>query len=150
MIPTRRPASVPHAPLQLPRPLGIRGPVRVRGAHPEVMVGAPAAGARVRTLFPDRRAEAMTYYRKHGYYPIMHLFAISQKLAEDQPWLPRAVMDIWEDSKAQARAYYEDPGYATLAFARNDIEAQVAAQGHDPRPYGIAAKRTNLERVNGN
>ena len=98
------------------------------------------AGDRVRTVFPNRRAEAMTYYHKHGYYPIMHLFAIRQELAEDQPWLPRAVMDIWEDSKAQARAFYEDPGYATLAFARNDIEDQVATMGHDPWPSGIAAK----------
>ena len=76
----------------------------------------------------------------------MHLFAFRRALIEQHPWIARALMDMWEDAKIQARAFYEDPGYASLAFARNDFEDQVAAMGPDPWPSGIAANRANLER----
>ena len=114
--------------------------------HPHPPPAVLEAGARVRTLFPDRRAEAMAYYARHGYYPIMHLLAVRRALIEDHPWLARALMEVWEESKIQARAFYEDPGYASLAFARNDFEDQIGAMGADPWPSGIAANRANLER----
>jgi 4,5-dihydroxyphthalate decarboxylase len=39
----------------------------------------------------------------------------------------------------------DGPGYAQLAFARDELEAQAAEMGHDPWPSGITANRTNLE-----
>ncbi len=114
--------------------------------HPHPPPAVLEAGDRVRTLFADRRAEAMAYYRRHGYYPIMHLIAVRKPLADEHPWLPRCIMALWEDAKAQARTFYEDPGWSTLAFARNEFEDQIAGLGVDPWPSGIAANRRNLER----
>ena len=114
--------------------------------HPHPPPAVLEAADRVRPLFADRRAEALAYYNRHGYYPIMHLFAFRRALIEDHPWLARALMGMWEDAKTQARAFYEDPGYAGLAFARNEFEDQTAAMGPDPWPSGIAANRANLER----
>ena len=101
---------------------------------------------RVRRLFPDTKAECVRYFGKYGYYPIMHVMAIKEELAAREPWLPRAVIDMWEDAKAQARLWYTDPGYAMLAFARNEMEAQDKALSHDPWPSGLAVNRANLER----
>ena len=114
--------------------------------HPHPPPAVLEAGDRVRTLFPDRRAEALRYYAKHGYYPIMHVIAFQRALIEEHPWLARAIMAMWDDAKGQARSFYEDPGYATLAFARNDLEDEIAAMGPDPWPSGISANRRNLER----
>jgi 4,5-dihydroxyphthalate decarboxylase len=100
----------------------------------------------VRRLFPDRKAEALAYYRKHGYYPIMHVIAIQRHLVEAHPWLPRAIIPMWEDAKAQSRAFYDDPGYSQLAFARNEFEAQAETMAPDVWPSGLAANRVNLER----
>jgi 4,5-dihydroxyphthalate decarboxylase len=104
-----------------------------------------AAGDRVRPLFRDRKAEALRYYRKRGYYPIMHLIACQRPIIEGHPWLAQAIMRLWEDAKAQSRDYYDDPGYAQLAFAQSELEAQAAEMGPDPWPSGIKANRTNLE-----
>ena len=104
-----------------------------------------AARDRVRPLFADRKAEALGHYRKHGYYPIMHLIAVQRPIIEAHPWLARAVMSMWEDSKVQSRGFYDDPGYAQLAFARNEFESQVAEMGPDPWPSGIKANRANIE-----
>ena len=100
---------------------------------------------RYRPLFRDRKAEALRYHRKHGYYPIMHVIAFQRPVIEAHPWLARAVMSMWEDSKTQSRGFYDDPGYAQLAFARNEFEAQAAEMGPDPWPSGIKANRANLE-----
>ncbi len=101
---------------------------------------------RVRPLFSDRKAEALRYFRKHGYYPIMHLLAVQRPLVEAHPWLPRALMQIWDDAKNQSRDFYEDPGYAYVAFARNELETQDVAMARDPWVSGIKANRANLER----
>jgi 4,5-dihydroxyphthalate decarboxylase len=100
---------------------------------------------RVRPLFPDRRAEALRYHRKHGYYPIMHVIAFKKALIDAEPWLAQAVMDMWDDSARQAREFYEDPGYATLAFARNELEEETESLGANPWPSGLKANRKNLE-----
>jgi len=104
-----------------------------------------AARDRVRPLFRDRKSEALKYHRKHGYYPIMHLIAVQRPIIEAHPWLAPAVMSMWEDSKVQSRGFYDDPGYAQLAFARNEFEAQASEMGPDPWPSGIKANHANLE-----
>ncbi len=117
--------------------------------HPHPPPAVLEAGDRVRHLFPDRKAESLRYHAKHGYYPIMHVIAFRRALLDENPWLAGAVMDMWEDAKAQARGFYEDPGYATLAFARNDLEEETASMGSDPWPSGLAINHKNLERFIG-
>ena len=100
----------------------------------------------VRPLFADRKAEALSYYRKHGYYPIMHLIAIQKPLVDAHPELPLAIMRMWDDAKTLSREFYDDPGYAQLAFARNEFETQADAMAADAWPSGLAANRVNIER----
>jgi 4,5-dihydroxyphthalate decarboxylase len=104
------------------------------------------ADPRVRRLFADPRAEAIRYYKKHGWYPIMHVIAFRNELAERLPHLPRALMDTWEEAKRQTREYYDDPGFALLAFSRNEYEMQRDTLAPDPWMSGGHANRANLER----
>ena len=104
------------------------------------------ASERVRYLFPDRKAEALGYFNKHGYYPIMHLIQFRNEVVEAHPGLPREIMRMWEDAKHQSAEFYEDPGYAQLAFARNEFEDQQDFLGADPWPSGLEVNRGNIER----
>ena len=99
----------------------------------------------IRPLFPDRKAEALSYFRKHSYYPIMHLIAIQRDLVEENPWLPRTVMNMWNDAKALSTEFYDDPGYSQIAFGRNAFETQEETMARDMWPSGLAANRLNLE-----
>ncbi|NQU72185.1 MAG: 4,5-dihydroxyphthalate decarboxylase [Rhodospirillales bacterium] len=117
--------------------------------HPHPPPKVLEAKDRVRPLFPDRRAEMLRYHGKNGYYPIMHVIAFKKALIDAEPWLAKAVMDMWNDASQQARAFYEDPGYSTLAFARNEFEEELETLGADPWKSGIAANRINLERFIG-
>jgi len=103
----------------------------------------------IHRLFPDPRDEACRYYRKAGYCPIMHVMVFHEDLAAREPWLARAILDMWEDAKRRAEHFYDDPGYSLLVFARNELEQQRRTLGHDLFPSGVRANRANLERFIG-
>lgn len=104
------------------------------------------AGARVRRLFPDARAEETRYYRKNGYYPIMHILALKQELVDREPWVAKALLSLFEAAKKIYRGYYDDPNWSQLAWGRHYFEEEGAVLGNDPWPLGIKRNRANLER----
>jgi 4,5-dihydroxyphthalate decarboxylase len=115
--------------------------------HPphSVMNGHP----KIKRLFPDARAECLAHYRRAGWFPIMHLVSFDNDLVARHPELPRTILDLWEAAKRQADDFYTDPGYALLAFARNEYEWQREAMGPDIWPSGLKANRANLEQFVG-
>jgi len=92
---------------------------------------------RVERLFKDPKAEALRYFGKRGYFPIMHLIAIKEERVRENPALPRLVMKMWEEAKQLSHDFYHDPGYSILAFARNEYEEQRQLMGSDPWPSGL-------------
>jgi 4,5-dihydroxyphthalate decarboxylase len=104
------------------------------------------AGTRVRRLFPDARGEEARYYRKNGYYPIMHILALKQELVEREPWVAKALLKLFETAKNISRGYYDDPNWSQLAWGRHYFEEERALLGDDPWPLGIKRNRANLER----
>ncbi len=109
---------------------------------PESMRGHP----KVRRLFADPKAEDTRYFKKYGYWPIMHLLGVRTDAIRKHPALPLALLDMFDSAKRQAYDYYNDPNYALIAWSRNTLEDQRAALGDDPWPNGIKANRANLER----
>jgi 4,5-dihydroxyphthalate decarboxylase len=53
----------------------------------------------VARLFPDSRQVQQEYYKRTGIFPIMHLVAIRRKLLSEHPWLAKAVLDAYSQSK---------------------------------------------------
>jgi hypothetical protein len=52
---------------------------------------------------------------------------------------------MWMSEREGVAVERLDPGYAQLAFARNELEAQAVEMRPDPWPSGIKADRGNLE-----
>ena len=114
--------------------------------HPEPPPEILERTDRVRRLFPDSRAVAERYFDKNGYFPIMHVLSFRQDVVDREPWLPLAIIDVWEDAKIQADAFYDDPGFLQLAFGRSEYEQQRETMGADLFPSGLAANRDYLDR----
>ena len=79
---------------------------------------------RYRRLFPDAHAEEVRYFRKYGFYPIMHLVVIKRDLAEKFPELPRELQRMFDDAKKLAYDYYADSNYSLLVDGRTLYEQQ--------------------------
>jgi 4,5-dihydroxyphthalate decarboxylase len=74
----------------------------------------------------------------------MHIMAFRNEIVEQNPELPRAVIEMWDSAKRIAADYYEDPGYSKIAFARNAMEHQNDMFGTDIWPSGFAVNRDNI------
>jgi 4,5-dihydroxyphthalate decarboxylase len=100
---------------------------------------------RVRRLFADPDTECARYTSQRGYYPIMHVIAVKGERLRERPSLGRELIEMYEEAKRQAYDFYQDPGYALVAQARNQLERQKAALGVDPWPSGFKANARNLQ-----
>jgi 4,5-dihydroxyphthalate decarboxylase len=98
-------------------------------------------------LFPDPVAAAKDYYRRTGIFPIMHLIGIRRALAEQNPWLPAAVLKAFEQSKQKALAHLSDTSATkvTLPFVEERLAEARELMGADFWAYGLEPNRKALE-----
>jgi 4,5-dihydroxyphthalate decarboxylase len=103
----------------------------------------------IRRLFADPKAEESKYFRKNGYYPIMHLVAFKDEVLRKYPWLAPNVMAAFNRAKETCMEYYDDPNWSRFVWGRHLFEEERQIFGADPWPHGIKNNRANLERFIG-
>ena len=101
----------------------------------------------VARLFPDYRAAELAYYKKTGIFPIMHLVGIRRSLAEKFPWLPRAIMKAFEESKARIEPNLTEISalITMLPWLTAEAENTIEDMGPDYWPYGVDKNRKTIE-----
>jgi 4,5-dihydroxyphthalate decarboxylase len=103
----------------------------------------------IRRLFVDPKAEETKYFRKNGYYPIMHVVAFKDQVLAQNPWLARSVLEAFDRAKAACVEYYDDPNWSRFVWGRHLFEEERIAFGEDPWSHGVRKNRANLERFIG-
>jgi 4,5-dihydroxyphthalate decarboxylase len=104
---------------------------------------------KIRRLFPDPKAEDLRYFRKNGFFPIMHVVAFKNQVLEKYPEAARNLLNAFDKAKALCREFYADPNWSWLAWGRQAFEEEQKLLGDDPWPYGLEKNRSNLERFMG-
>ena len=100
----------------------------------------------VSRLFSDSQGEETAYYQRNGFYPIMHLVALKNELAQGNPWVAMSLYQAFGAARELAYRYYDDPNWSCLAWAPQTLRRQqdvMEAQGWSD---GISHNRKNLER----
>ncbi|HEY7320932.1 MAG TPA: 4,5-dihydroxyphthalate decarboxylase [Candidatus Binatia bacterium] len=100
-------------------------------------------------MFTNARDEELKYFRKNGFFPIMHILAFKQEVLKNNPWAATSVMKAFEHAKDVCRHYYDDPNWSWLAWGKHFMEEQQQLLGEDPWPSGLKRNRANLERFIG-
>jgi len=103
-------------------------------------------GGPIRRLFADPKAEEAKYFRKNGYFPIMHVVAFKDDVLKKYPNAAESLFKAFSDAKKICREFYADPNWSRFVWGRHLFEEERAAFGDDPWPHGIAKNRANLER----
>lgn len=111
--------------------------------HPEVIQPILDKDSRVSRLFPNYRELEMDYYRRTGFFPIMHATAIKQEIVEKYPWVPINLMQAFEASKQAAYKRMENPRIVPLVWFRHFLEEQEEILGRDPWVYGLGEINKN-------
>jgi 4,5-dihydroxyphthalate decarboxylase len=103
-------------------------------------------GGNIRRLFTDPKLEEARYFRKNGYYQIMHVVAFKDSVLGKTPDLARSVMTAFEKAKEACVEFYDDPNWSRFIWGRHLFEEEREIFGEDPWPNGIEKNRANLER----
>lgn len=140
--------------MELLKPGQKMGAMLERGEIDALMVPHPPqealqGGDRIRRLFADPKAEETKYFRKNGYYPIMHVVAFKDEVLAKNPWLVSSITKAFDKAKAACMEYYDDPNWSRFVWGRHLFEEERKAFGADPWPHGIMKNRANLERFVG-
>ncbi len=98
-------------------------------------------------LFPDPTAVAKDYFKRTGFFPIMHVIGVRRELAERHPWLPGAVLKAFERAKAVALEKLSDTSSTkvTLPFVEELLRDARALMGEDFWSYGVERNRKLLD-----
>jgi 4,5-dihydroxyphthalate decarboxylase len=97
-------------------------------------------------LFSDPKREELAYFRKNGFYPIMHVIAFKEDVLKKYPWVVESLMKAFEKAKETCKEFYDDPNWSRLVWARHLFEEERSVFGDDPWPHGVERNRANLER----
>lgn len=140
--------------MQLLKPGQKIGAMLEKGEIDALMVPHPPqealrGGGSIRRLFADPKGEEAKYFKKNGYYPIMHVVAFKDEVLGKYPWLAQSITAVFDKAKAACIEYYDDPNWSRFVWGRHLFEEERAAFGDDPWPHGIQKNRANLERFVG-
>jgi 4,5-dihydroxyphthalate decarboxylase len=102
--------------------------------------------APVDRLWPDTRAEEQAWHATTGFFPIMHCLAVRRDVVERHPWLP---VELFRAFTAAKRASVDELRLVnvlrvSLPWIAAEAEAQIAAMGGNPWPYGFARNRDEI------
>ncbi|MSP38691.1 MAG: 4,5-dihydroxyphthalate decarboxylase [Deltaproteobacteria bacterium] len=140
--------------MQLVKPGQKIGAMLEQGEIAALMVPHPPkealrGGGNIRRLFADPKTEEAKYFKKNGYYPIMHVVAFKDSVLNKDPWLAKSVAGAFDKAKKACLEYYDDPNWSRFVWGRHLFEEERAAFGDDPWPHGLKMNRANLERFVG-
>jgi 4,5-dihydroxyphthalate decarboxylase len=105
--------------------------------HPDLIKPLIDKDPRVGRLFPNPREEEISYYKKTGIFPIMHVMGIKQAIVDEHPWIPINLYHAFNEAKKLTMRRLENPRIVPLVFYRDFWEEQEEIFGTDPWEYGL-------------
>ena len=101
---------------------------------------------KVRSLFPDPKAEGVRYFQKTGIFPINHGVVIKRPVLEQQPWVAINLYKAFAESRDRAAAKARE--LTGVYFELGLLPAEKrSALNTDPYPYGVKDNRKVLETI---
>ena len=100
-----------------------------------------------RRLFRDPELEEERYFEEVGSFPIMHVIAIQESLANKRPELPLELMEIFHSAFDIAEGYYADPNWSMLPGCRHQFERDRDRFKCKAWLRGFEANRSNIDRL---
>lgn len=104
---------------------------------------------KIKQLFPDIRTAEMDYYRKTKLFPIMHVVAIRTDVLKENPWLAKAVFEMYSKAKQKTYSDLESTTVSrvTLPWVVEEFSDTRKLMGNNYWKYGIEANRKELEAI---
>jgi len=106
--------------------------------QPNVNAAHAQGDPRVVRLWPNYKEVETAYYRRTGFFPIMHVTTVPTALVEKHPWIVESLTLAFEEAKQLAFQRLANPRNVPLAFFRSYWEEEKTLLGPDPWEYGLS------------
>lgn len=105
---------------------------------PNVSAAHAQGDPRIARLWPDYKEVELDYYRRTGFFPIMHVTTVPTEIVQKYPWVVESLTLAFEEAKQLAMKRVANPRNVPLAFWRTYWEEERAMLGDDPWQYGLS------------
>ncbi len=105
-----------------------------------------AGDKRVKRLFSDYQDREVSYYKKTGIFPIMHVLAAKRATVEKHPDLAPKLIALFSQAAQYARQRLHFEGSLSLAWKTHYLEEEEKVLGGDAWDHGLEKNRTALDK----
>jgi 4,5-dihydroxyphthalate decarboxylase len=105
---------------------------------PNVSEAHAKGDPRIARLWPNYKEVELDYYRRTGFFPIMHVTTVPTEIVAKYPWVVESLTLAFEEAKQLAMKRVANPRNVPLAFWRTYWEEERAMLGDDPWQYGMS------------
>jgi len=104
---------------------------------------------KIQRLFPNVKETEIEYFNETKMFPIMHVVAIRTDVLKENPWLAKAVFEMYSEAKNIAYKNLESTTVSrvTLPWVVDEFESTRNIMGSNYWKYGIEANRKELESI---
>jgi 4,5-dihydroxyphthalate decarboxylase len=115
--------------------------------YPETLPSIRSGNPKVALLFPDPKKAEIEYYKKGGFFPIMHTVVVKNPILAKHPWVGMSLVRAFQQAKEICYARNSDPRSFALVWVQDLMREQQEIFGPDPWPYNLEDNRKALEAV---
>ena len=101
----------------------------------------------VARLWPNYKNEEISFFKKTGMFPIMHVLAIKREIVQKYPWVPIELQKAFEAAKTLGMQRMENPRIAPIVWYREAWEEQEDIIGSDPWEYGLSERNRKTLQI---
>jgi 4,5-dihydroxyphthalate decarboxylase len=108
-----------------------------------------ARRSEVRRLFPDARSVELEYFKRTGFFPIMHTVVVRRDIYQAHRWIAMSLLNAFNEAKrlGYERLKYQGAYAVALPWLSSEAEELDALFGGDPFPYGFPSNLRILEAM---
>jgi 4,5-dihydroxyphthalate decarboxylase len=102
---------------------------------------------KVRRLFENFKEVEADYFRRTGFFPIMHTVVVRQKILKENPWAAVSIWKAFVRSKELSYRRMSDPRLSNLVWPQSYLSEERALFGDDPWRYNVRDNAKTLEAM---
>ena len=109
---------------------------------------APRVHPEIDFLFPNYAELEREYYRRTGFFPIMHTLLIKNSVLEKNPWVAMSLFKAWQESKKKCYEWLQwQRVHQTALWYRALWEEEQSVAGDDPYLWGFHKTRPEVDKL---
>ncbi len=109
---------------------------------------APNGHPDIDFLFPNHPELERDYFRRTGFFPIMHTLLIKTDVLEKNPWVAMSLFQAWQESKQRCYEWLDwQRVHQTSLWFRALWEEERAMAGSDIYPWGFKKTRAEVDKM---